>query len=448
VRLTQLLDEGGHIHAAFGKRGPSAESIERKEEELARKRLDADQAFAQAKLRAQEEQFELLRRQTSSISESATLDVQAVRAEQERLDRIAQDRADETKAFDDKAQARADELKALNKANADLKVAEIKRREAVALIDQKLDLDRAELDAKLRLLDLEADLATTAAERRRVALQILEAQEREREATLKAAIAKEQNPARKEALQRDLDQLPQERDRRRRGVLSRTAGPVERLAEQLDPELINERIEQIKVDGLQSLEDGLVGVITGTESVASAFKKMAASIIADLVRIAIQQTIVKAIGTAVGLPGFSNGGLVDVPGFAAGGLIRGRGTGKSDSILSFLSNGEFVMNAASTQRFLPLLQAMNDNRIPGFADGGLVGLSGTLRLPGVPRVQGRERVLRVEVDRSDLFDVRVRDISRSEAEPIAARYSQTAVIGGAGLARQQAVKAGRRKLGR
>jgi predicted nucleic acid-binding Zn-ribbon protein len=65
-------------------------------------------------------------------------------------------------------------------------------------------------------------------------------------------------------------------------------------------------------------------------------------------------------------------------GFAAGGRVRGRGTGTSDSILARLSNGEFVVNAAATSRFLPLLRAINDGMsqplMPrtSFATGGMV----------------------------------------------------------------------------
>ncbi len=59
-------------------------------------------------------------------------------------------------------------------------------------------------------------------------------------------------------------------------------------------------------------------------------------------------------------------------GFAAGGLLRGPGTGTSDSILARLSNGEFVVNAAATRQFLPLLQSINRFSLPRFATGGLV----------------------------------------------------------------------------
>ena len=46
-------------------------------------------------------------------------------------------------------------------------------------------------------------------------------------------------------------------------------------------------------------------------------------------------------------------------GFKDGGFVSGAGTGRSDSINANLSNGEFVVNAKSTARFRPQLEAMN-----------------------------------------------------------------------------------------
>jgi len=46
--------------------------------------------------------------------------------------------------------------------------------------------------------------------------------------------------------------------------------------------------------------------------------------------------------------------------FARGGEVKGKGTGTSDSIPAMLSNGEFVVNAKSTQTFKPLLEALNN----------------------------------------------------------------------------------------
>lgn len=84
-------------------------------------------------------------------------------------------------------------------------------------------------------------------------------------------------------------------------------------------------------------------------------------------------------------PDLATGGRV--PGYAAGdrvqlaptGLLSGPGSGTSDGILALFASGavgnvsdtEFVVNAQSTKKYLPLLEAINKNKIPGFASGGL-----------------------------------------------------------------------------
>jgi len=50
-------------------------------------------------------------------------------------------------------------------------------------------------------------------------------------------------------------------------------------------------LQSMAVQGLRSLEDALIGVITKTESAKDAFKAMASSIVKDLLRIHIQRTI-------------------------------------------------------------------------------------------------------------------------------------------------------------
>ena len=60
-------------------------------------------------------------------------------------------------------------------------------------------------------------------------------------------------------------------------------------------------------------------------------------------------------------------------GFQDGGLVRGPGTGRSDSILARISNGEYIVNAAATRRYGPILEAINSGRIPRFQEGGLAG---------------------------------------------------------------------------
>jgi hypothetical protein len=50
---------------------------------------------------------------------------------------------------------------------------------------------------------------------------------------------------------------------------------------------------------------------------------------------------------------------------AAGGLITGPGNGVSDSVPANLSDGEFVVNANATQKYLPLLSALNSSGLQG-----------------------------------------------------------------------------------
>jgi len=62
--------------------------------------------------------------------------------------------------------------------------------------------------------------------------------------------------------------------------------------------------------GVKSLEDALVGVVTGATSAKDAFRSMAQSIIADLARLAIQKAITGPIASAFGLTGKAIGGSV------------------------------------------------------------------------------------------------------------------------------------------
>lgn len=59
-------------------------------------------------------------------------------------------------------------------------------------------------------------------------------------------------------------------------------------------------------------------------------------------------------------PGFADGGQVQR--FPVGGMVRGPGTGTSDSIDARLSNGEYVINAAATAMWRPVLDAINYGR--------------------------------------------------------------------------------------
>lgn len=88
-------------------------------------------------------------------------------------------------------------------------------------------------------------------------------------------------------------------------------------------------------------------------------------------------SLATAIMTASSAGGASNAfsaGLKGLGmGFAEGGHVIGPGTKTSDSIMTRLSNGEFVMRAAAVDQFgVGFFDALNNGLLPGFSEGGLV----------------------------------------------------------------------------
>jgi hypothetical protein len=65
---------------------------------------------------------------------------------------------------------------------------------------------------------------------------------------------------------------------------------------------------------------------------------------------------------------------IPVPAKADGGMIYGKGGPRSDDVLMFGSNGEFMMNAKATAKNRQLLEVLNaGGSLPGFANGGAIG---------------------------------------------------------------------------
>lgn len=119
--------------------------------------------------------------------------------------------------------------------------------------------------------------------------------------------------------------------------------------------------------GLAIAEAALKAQLLGTGPLASLFGSSAGSGTGGLIGSLISGVF--GGGSAVGAP------LNILPGAAGGGRIVGAGSATSDSIVARVSNGEFIVNAASASRNMALLEAINDNRAgagPGFADGGRV----------------------------------------------------------------------------
>lgn len=138
-------------------------------------------------------------------------------------------------------------------------------------------------------------------------------------------------------------------------------------------------------DSFKSMRENMSDAVTGSlgkmsDSLAdfvatgkADFRGLAVSILQDLSRMLIKMALFNAMKAAIsawGGGGFKDGGMVQQ--FSNGGAVWGAGTATSDSIPAMLSNGEFVINAASTRRHRALLEAINKNR---YASGGVVGVA-------------------------------------------------------------------------
>jgi uncharacterized coiled-coil protein SlyX len=91
--------------------------------------------------------------------------------------------------------------------------------------------------------------------------------------------------------------------------MEKTTEKTDTLAESLKKlkekgDEIQEGLGGAAVRGVKSLEDALVDVTMGAASAKDAFKSMAKSIIADLIRIQIQQSITKPLASAMGSGNF------------------------------------------------------------------------------------------------------------------------------------------------
>lgn len=151
---------------------------------------------------------------------------------------------------------------------------------------------------------------------------------------------------------------------------------------------LNRQLAETSVNGMRSFEDALIGIVDGTKSVKDAFSDMAKSILSDIARIAIRQSIVAPIANALlggimgGLGGTGGGlgtgfSLTGTGGLYAEGGYTGHGGRHQPA--GVVHRGEYVFSKSAVNR----IGVGNLERLHrGYAEGGPVGM------PSIPKAAG------------------------------------------------------------
>lgn len=350
----------------------------------------------------------------------------AERAQIER-DRVEADRVsknDEIALQGKAGRYTAERVKALQKLNdqaAAAQTAVIDTREQQRLVDEAASVASRALDTQRDILEQQAGLTRTAAERRAIELRLLDLQRKQEELALDNILkSTTTSPEEKARARTDKGTLNARYGVREAGIMQSTAGPGEAYLRSLPQSAaeVKEAIDGIKVNGLQSLNNELADAILGAKSLGAAFKNVANQIIGDLLRIAIQQTLIKPLAESLFGGGGGGGGGIFGSLFKIGTSVAGAREGGGP-----VSAGRaYLVGEKRPELFVP---SVNGTIIPRVGGGG----------GGQAPVE-----VTVKVEAGDYFDARVASI--------AAPIGQAAAIGGANLAHQRAAKAAGRRMGR
>lgn len=277
--------------------------------------LNAQLALAQADL-------------TGSLQDRAKAEKQAIDADLqgERL-RIAADK-DLTAAQRQKQIAVQEEIAAARKALVDKKLEADLAKEKLEADEDALRLKLDALNDEQRTLEVVARSTRDRRERLAIERRILEIQQEEEKARLEAAIAAgEIADAARARANLETRQAAERGDLEKQG-----AGPGAQYLDDLRKTAgeLNDDLERVAVDGLESLNDGLVDAIVNGESLGKMFNRIADQIIGDLLRIAIQQAIIRPIAENL-FGGGGGGGSLGTAALMGIGGVYGNPNGGSKS---------------------------------------------------------------------------------------------------------------------
>lgn len=333
--------------------------------EIAEKAADVTRRFNDQLSRAQIDVIQALEGMAVEAVEQAQYQ-RDIRERQRKADVAA---IEGTKEYSD---ARKATLIAEVNARATIDFDRINREENTKVAQEALNIAQAKLGNEVDLLQLQSGSARTAKQRRDVELRILAANyQKERNELEAVALSKTANNTDKLIAADKLKKLPQRQAAETANVNDRNLAPGMKYLDDLNQsaDQVNEHIQSIAVNGLQSLNDGITDAIINGKSLSDVFSSIANSIIADLIRIAVQQAIIKPLANALFGGGESGGGGGFLSSIASvAGLFGGRrasgGNVSAGRMYPVNETGIEGFQPAQSGKIIPL------GRMPNAATGG------------------------------------------------------------------------------
>lgn len=194
----------------------------------------------------------------------------------------------------DIGKARADQLKAINQETYLLQADLINHKENQQIDRDKLDIARANLSNDNDIQQGALDLARTQSQRRSIMLKILDNQIEQERLEAEATLAsKDATDAQKQIAQARLDSLDTVKAQSADRINLQTAGPLDTYFQGAiqSADEMNEALQSVAVDGLESVSDGFADAITGAKSFGDVVHSVIQSVIADLAKLAAKQAV-------------------------------------------------------------------------------------------------------------------------------------------------------------
>lgn len=294
-------------------------------EREARKRAEASGRTDAAIAAAEKRKLTALANIATSLEEQSLL--QLTQLDVAEAARVKEIQAQTAEGKIDKARAAtliAEEQRAFD---AERKLAADEQRKKIA--DRDLADAKAVAALSADLLGLMSDSARTAEERRTVELRILALKQKEARAVMEAELAErgDMSGADKQARR---DALGVVQGEQVKAVERANMGPLAAYRDRLlrTNAEVRESLQELAVDGFETLNDGIVASILNTGKLGDTFSQIGDMIVGALTRIVVQMTIVGPMLEALTKAGSGGGWLGKFASAAAGALGGSFGTGK------------------------------------------------------------------------------------------------------------------------